>query len=321
MRDCGAKKGKSLQIAFWTNETRIFLMATSSTPAPAATENVLYVVLHGLISLVDNNGTGFIGYALDMGDDHVYRFGNWLDEQEIPKRVDGYAPFDATLLNVDPFPVAQPLLRLDPELNVVLKLNAPPPIRSRNVRAIFRLPRPRAVYHFISGTIQNGSLQGSQQAQDALLKTPKQVSGIRIFEYTFQNFASVALVQTGTDGSAGTLWNCPQPAQIEGKMVSVLHIYDEPLKPFSTDEEIANHNLDEFNLGFGLFGIDMKLTKLPSGIVAAPAQPHIPGLIDGETASLDQRSDSVITMLHRVRGKENLALPGKPGGGTGGQVC
>lgn len=296
-------------------------MATSSTPAPAATENVLYVVLHGLISLVDNNDAGFIGYALDMGDDHVYRFGNWLDEQEIPERVDGYAPFDATLLNVDPFPVAQPLLRLDPGLNVVLKLNAPPPIRSKNVRAVFRLPRPRSIFHFISGTIQDGSLQGTQQAQDALLQKPKQVSGIRIFEYTFQNFASVALVQTGTNGSDGTLWNCPRPAQTAGKMIAVLHIYDEPLKTFATPEEIASHNLDEFNLGFGLFGIEMQLTKLPFDIVSASSQPPVPGLIDGETASLDQRSGIVLAMLQRVRGKENFALNAKPGGGTGGQVC
>jgi hypothetical protein len=294
-------------------------------------ENVLYVILHGLISLVDlrtdkdlpEKDKGFIGYVLEMGDEHVYRFGNWLEEVEIPERITGYSPFDATLIGVDAFPGGTSPLRLDPALNLVLKLDAAPPISSPDVRAVFRLPRPRNIFHFVSGTIDTGALLQTGPAGTNLVKPPQKVSGIRIFEYTFQNSAKVALVQTGIEITADgppPLWNSPKPAAVpnSGRNVSVLHIYDEPLHTLRTDQAIEEHNLNEFNLGFELFNSQLKLTKLPSDLVSAGQAPL--GLIPGEIESLDRRSEFAISILRAVRSKD-LSLQNRDGGSIGGQLC
>jgi len=45
------------------------------------TENVLYVILHGLISLVDVGDAGFNAYMFDMGTDHRYLYGTFRIEK------------------------------------------------------------------------------------------------------------------------------------------------------------------------------------------------------------------------------------------------
>ena len=71
-----------------------------AAPKKKRVENVLYVVLHGLITLIDVKRKGFIAHVLDIGDDHKYLLGEWLQEQDIPERKRGTAPLRATLINV-----------------------------------------------------------------------------------------------------------------------------------------------------------------------------------------------------------------------------
>src|SRR5229473_5533224 len=63
--------------------------------------NTLYVVLHGLISLIDIGADGFIAYVVDIGAEHKYLYGNWLTESDIPKKEEGGPPLYATLLGVE----------------------------------------------------------------------------------------------------------------------------------------------------------------------------------------------------------------------------
>src|SRR4029077_20057404 len=108
------------------------MAANTVPPSPANTPDVqvLYVVLHGLISLVDI-GTGFLAFALDMQDQHRYLFGNWLTEDEIPARSTGSQPLTAELVGVD-----AGNKRLDSDQNVIVEIDKVPDPDHQDVRAV-----------------------------------------------------------------------------------------------------------------------------------------------------------------------------------------
>src|SRR5258708_7968312 len=80
-------------------------------------ENILYVVLHGLITLVDVGRDGFLAYLLYRDDEHVYLYGDWLFEKEIPQPSLGLWPLEATLTNVIAFPAKDGENTLNPTQN------------------------------------------------------------------------------------------------------------------------------------------------------------------------------------------------------------
>jgi hypothetical protein len=280
------------------------------TANPAISTNTLYVVLHGLICLVDTK-TEFVAYLLDMGSQHSYLCGNFLTEKDIPGPDIGANPLEGTLQGVDPVQAVPDENTLNQDLNAVVKMRSVPPTTNRGLHVSIHLPRPKKIYYFICGYVDRGSISGDTTE---LFKIPKMISGIRVFEYTFSDPTNL-LVNLNNDT---TLWTCPNP--LPHPNVTSLHIYNEPPIPFQTTAAAAAHNVFEFNESGRLLGTSCRLTKAADDIIAAaPGQDPISGLLPAETASLDTRDDTFAKFLASIR----LRIVPRVdfGGGAGSQVC
>jgi|ERR1044071_1226724 hypothetical protein len=289
-------------------------MAANTVPIPPAapaTQNILFVVLHGLISLVDI-GKGFIAYALEIGNDHRYLYGNWLTEEQIPPRPQGGQPLIAELVGVDPGEAG-----LDQALNVVVEIDQAPDVDDEAVRAVFKLPKPSKIHHFIAGTVSG--LKPATEAPETMppdkpvLGKPVALSGIRVFEYTFTDSDNVHLTQAvGTD----PLWLCPGPVRAKGSTanVAVLHIYDQPGEAMKNEEQ---HTLDEFRKSAAFLGANIVLADPVS---AGPVTMLLPGLQPGEVSCLSRRNEEVLTLVDNLRAGKTLN-PGTGGCPGSGGVC
>jgi len=272
--------------------------------------------MHGLISLVDVGAEGFIAYLWDMRDEHVYLYGEWLVEEGVPERGKGQRPLVASLLNVDSSLLNPGDNNIDPRINVVVTVSQAPQLTNPDVRAVLNLPRPRKIHYCISGDLANDSLAGPANSIGSVIGKPAQLSGIRIFEYTFSDPDKVTL--TSDDGIV--LWNCPESrllVPVDNRNIAVLHFYDEPAESFPDEDTAQKHNQEEFNLSFKFLGVQLELVKQPGPILPVPL---IPGLLPGEVDSLDQREIFALEAMFRARTGNN-APASKKGGNGGGQVC
>lgn len=285
-------------------------MPTTAGQNQSASEtiNILYVVLHGLISLVDSGKNGFKAYILDMGDEHEYLYGNWLVEDTIPLRSKGQAPLRAALQGV-----SAGKAKLDTKFNLVVAIKNLPGDNDPSLRAVIDLPRPKTIHHFISGSIASYAITGSTSAIGMIVDEPGQVSGVRVLEYEFEEQGKVILVpDLGTP-----LWSCPQLASVKDRNIAVLHVYNEPGDPLPNARA---HSIAEFNQSAAFLGVQIALAKAAQMLLPAQGQISIPGLLPGETAALDQRKTRVINMVRDDRTK-TPAIDDPGGGGTGGQIC
>jgi hypothetical protein len=281
-------------------------------------ENILFVVLHGFISLIDTGGDedAFLAYVLDMGDAHTYLYGDWLFEEEFPLRAPGQLPLQLELKGVNSFP-KKPENQLNTTNNVVVKVARIPELPNAAIHAVIQLPRPRQIYYAISGDIQADSLKGTKNDINKILGTPTSVSGIRIFEYTCPDLRNVQLAHFTDDPNP--LWHTPRigegdPAVFDDRDVFVLHIYDEPPATMS-EEEAQQHTVDEFNKSLDVLGVKVQMTKKAGDL--EPPNPPPKGLTTKELSTLDFRRRQVLAVLNQARGGED----DQSGGGTGGQVC
>lgn len=275
---------------------------------------ILYVILHGLITLVDT-GKAYIAYLLEMGDEHRYLYGNWMIEDSISRRRDGQNPMVAVLKGVHHG--RGPTSELMPELNAVLKIKKVNPISDSRIRAIFYLPRPQKIHHFVCGKLFKNSLK-IDPGEFVNSTPPTFLSAIRIFEYE---------IVMGREGprarlvsrDRSPLWTCPALAPIPStnRKVAVLHIYDEP--GFSLNDESAKkHNLQEFKLSMEFLGKSQTLTKVTGMAISRPkGQPSVPGLVTGETGTLDQREQQFLQFLVDARSGSEFSQDV----GSGGPVC
>jgi hypothetical protein len=289
---------------------------------PPVKENILYVVLHGLITLIDVKEKGFLAHVLEIGSDHEYLLGNWLEEAEIPTRNKDQAPLRATLNNVD-----AGTAQLNPDLNAVFKLQALPDDTARDVRAVLRLPRPRSIRNFVSGKLDPGALSGDTTQ---LVQIPSQISGTTVFEYTFQNAdPNVGPVPTLTSDSKVDLWTKPAlaivkdppDAPIRVLSVAALHVYDEPGPRLPGDElqNVAEHNRREFDLSSVFLKSNLTLVKDTGKPADVNSESLPPGLLMGEVLHLDERQVDVRFMVTSDRQGDVLAVDS--GGGSMGPVC
>ncbi|HEY2236364.1 MAG TPA: hypothetical protein VGK01_23030 [Candidatus Angelobacter sp.] len=269
----------------------------------------VYVFLHGLICLIDVGKLGFLAHMLDVGDEHKYLYGNWLLEREIkPPRI-GRPPVRMQLVGVEPANA-----RLDEGLNFIARLSALPNASQIPLRAIITLPRPKHIYHFNQGAVSHTSC--NENFKGRFIRFPTVVSGLRVFEYRFSDFTKVAL----TNEYGRSVWDCPPPAPTPtpipelGRVVSTLHIYDEP-----QEEVPAGHNLREFNTGLKFLGLhDCEL--LDSNTEPKINDLILPGVLPGETSTLDSRDPDVLQLLFESR-QRKLFEAVDIGGGAGGPVC
>ena len=291
-------------------------------------QNVLYVVLHGLVCLIDDNRYTFIADLVDMGNEHEYLCGDFLFEYPIQSGAE---------LALEGVNKREPQIpknnMLDPQLNAVVKLNDGEPDLDNYYHSRIYLPRPAKIHYYILGNLDPKSLDDSKKE---LVATPKQISGIRVFQYSFGYYKDVRVVTK----SGETFWNCPEPVLVNdsstGKSVRavVLHIYNEPgdILPYA-----GKHNKDEFNFTLAYLGAQLRLTT-PAMTLEPNLKPPL-GIIEEELHSLDVRQEMIqkLAMILRPRGhaalSANVKLNFAPdrlkqdadkdaaGGGGGTQVC
>lgn len=273
------------------------------------TENVLYVILHGLVSLVDIGDAGFNAYMFDMGTDHRYLYGTFRIENDIPERNVGKDPL---IFKLDSVNAATKTTdnTLHPNLNVVIQLNGRTvPIDLPDVRAVIRLPRPRMIYYYTCGELPPGSIP---EDTSGLVNgvSPKYISETRVFEYTFSGSQKPQLL-AGDPPVGDPVWRLPDDLAPAGnRNVAKLHFYDEPGEPFDDDSVAEQHARDEFALGTKRLGLPLTLTEASPRNLSEPPDDiqrqlglEILGILPEETTPLDGRID------------------GGNGGGGGGPIC
>src|SRR5205809_5318602 len=159
--------------------------------------NLLHVVMHGSICLVDIGKDGFIAYLLEMGSEHSYLYGDWLTENEFPHRELDGDPVQAQLINV---PTGQDSLKSS--TNAIVTIKKAPSVTDPYARAIIRLPRPDAIYDCQSEPLDKQSIQGN-----GLVIHPKMLSDTRVFQYKFTDPTQFSRVSLAFDN--GEHWICP----------------------------------------------------------------------------------------------------------------
>jgi hypothetical protein len=157
-------------------------------------KNVLYVVLHGLICLIDEKKNNrFLGYLID-NDDHVFRCGNFgwesdIDDDEKLELVN-VNPNSETIDNV-----------LDPTKNAIVK-DAQPNFGHGYEQSLIKLPRPENILYYIRGYVQKDSLDDPGQE---LVPGTREICGIRVFQYSFKDYTTVKLLRANGE----PFWICP----------------------------------------------------------------------------------------------------------------
>lgn len=284
--------------------------------------NIFYVVLHGLICLIDlGQGEGFLAYLLEMGSQHAYLCGDFLAEQQMSSNQSGYPTYvDLRGLGTTKSRNAT----LDYDKNAVVKMTGLPSLKSGDARAVLTLPRPDEIRYGMVGHLDDKSLVGDKKI---LKKIPKRIAGTRVFKYVLtgtEKFESIQLF----GGAHNVVWKCPGPPSPDSTMskkvnVAVLHIYNEP------PEEMAGaalHNVYEFNRTLEICGA--KLTTNKPAKFNILDQPQIPeGLLPQEVSSLDLRQRFAVELMQQARKSSQLKRDklliylSHFGGGGGTQVC
>ncbi|MGZ4856500.1 MAG: hypothetical protein ACXV5R_13710 [Candidatus Angelobacter sp.] len=296
---------------------------TSEQEVAAPRQNILYVVLHGLVCLIDDNQDQFIADLVDMGSDHEYLCGDFLYENQIPNGA------TLTLRGVDGPMAKSDENKLDSTLNAVVKIAHVPDQDNYYQSRIF-LPRPNKITYYIQGVLAAGSL--SDPKNELQQPPPTTISGIRVFEYSFTDSKGVHV----TTAAGDMFWNCPAPVTFKdsstGEVVSVaaLHIYNEPpgVLPYA-----GKHNKDEFNFTVSYLGAQVRLAS-PAVTQLNNYYPPI-GMIPEELHALDMRQEMIQELMKILRpmgsaaGPVSFKLDWTPsrlkadaaGGGGGTQVC
>ncbi|HEV3041296.1 MAG TPA: hypothetical protein VHA33_26265 [Candidatus Angelobacter sp.] len=291
----------------------------------------LYVVLHGLICLVDD-GDQFVAYLPDLKEQHKYLYGDWLVEDEIPPRAPGQEPFTAELHGV-----YSGRAHLDPNENPVMKIAGYPADTYTDIRAQITLPRPRCIHHFLCGEVAADAFSRVDEFVGG--KAPNRVCAIRVFEYSFpshldENDDDINNVRLeGVDGTA--IWTCPDLAEViiekndketpvgpflrvcmedtRTLKVAVLHIFNEPDHDLKQGSE--KHNIEEFALTSKFLGAKTQLRHAP--LIDGDDSDLPPGLLEGEVDPLSVRHQTVLLLLLANR----TGVPSEGVGGGSGPAC
>ncbi|HEY2362595.1 MAG TPA: hypothetical protein VGK36_15855 [Candidatus Angelobacter sp.] len=282
-------------------------MAKKSTPRNSGDpppQNVLYVVLHGLICLVDKGTAGFTGHLLDRSNDpfiqHVYKAGDFGKEKDLDR-------FEALTLNG----VDTGSAKLSPTMNPILK-NPNPQDQTFFARNTISLVRPNSILHFVCG-----DPEANLKDNDELIKKQPLISGIRVFQYSFKNYNDV-----NVSGDKSFSWKCPNAA------TAVFHLYNEPeVDPGGVRS--LRHSLSEFNDSVGFMQETSKVELKNAIVKAVPGDQRPPGLPPEQVSALSVR-DRVAAIVKKQQRRtplkkeeEFLLIHGKDdrGGAGGTQVC
>jgi|ERR1035437_6876458 hypothetical protein len=242
--------------------------------APAAGEHLLYVVLHGLVSIVETD-THFHLYLLDMESDHRYLVGTWLAEADFPKGASGVLKG-----------VKAGNQGLDPASNPALKITSLPAVHAHGVHGKLVVVKPRALYSLDRGTISIVS-----GAIDRVIGTPATLSAVRVLEYELEtDFDHVGIDGRGFDWIAGTNFTTFG----NGSRLATLHIFDMPGGPVP-----PTHHVDEFALSSNVLGAPIAIgAAIPQAVPNGPLPPGLPALeVPGFDARADEISDLILDFI------------------------
>src|SRR6185437_11719257 len=252
--------------------------ARQGASAPGVTENRLYVVLHGLVCLVEDPAGDFKGYLIDRANEHVYMAGDFGKEKTIPNKTKDIPPRVLTLKNVTPGAKT-----LNPTLNAVLKKAVPTRGQVFEQSSIV-LPHPYDILHFVCGAVIEGLTLLDPGIE--LADRPLVISGTRVFQYTFTDFNQVHL----EDQDKVVFWQCPPPTIVntpQGDLaVAILEVYNEP--PHDMGSGAATHNKQEFNDSL-LFMQAKNVQLLVPGLFPLDVDALPTGLTEDQVCSLDVR--------------------------------
>lgn len=238
---------------------------------PPAGEKLVYVLLHGLVAIVETSNS-FILYMLNMETDHKYIGGHWLAERDIPQGT------KAVLTGVKPGNAS-----LDPKANPVIRLDGPI-ADSAAIYATLTVPKPRRLYSLDRGriTIRSGA--------EHLVGIPETLSGLRILEYEITDFLSNVGVASSNTSFAWTPANNSTSFD-NGSAIAALHIYDMP-----AGEVPPGHHVAEFLLGSTVMGKPLELDDLVISLPDAPADVP-PGLSPLEISVLGARNEEISDLV------------------------
>ena len=247
-------------------------------PVPAKpTDHRFYVLFHGLISLVEGKNNEFRAYALTMGDDHRYRFGHWLVEQDLPQGMRG------TLHGVKASEKTKEN-SLNPAMNPTVRVKGWPKDDDPYIRARLTLPRPRKIHYL--------GLGHAELTQPELLMHPApSACGLTVFEYDLPG--SLDDLEIHSDDGKQQHWKASRLTEFSqaGTKLVTLNVIDAPLHTPGT----AAHSLDEFAMSMRLLGQPaVRLVRKPTDHAQQPAPPD--GISDYEVAAYSERPK----FLHRI---------------------
>ena len=290
--------------------------AKSPARPEKADENVLYVVLHGLITLIDTGRKGFIAHVLEAPEirkRHKFFLGDWLSEIDIPERKKKKKPQHLVLQGVDSGNAT-----LNADMNAVAKIRSIPSPMKSSVRAIIRLGQPRKIYSFVKGKLKPDGLQGT--LNQLVNPKPTFLSGTQVFKYTYKKKNKVMVV----DNSGKEIWIPKTEARVKTKSkllnVIVLHVYNEPAVGMSKVQG-NDHNRHEFKVSADFCKFKLDLAK-PTSTVPDTSIDDLPGgLLLAEVLNLHRRGSAVNEIIRPVREGQKGPINRDAGGGAGGPVC
>jgi hypothetical protein len=241
--------------------------------------NRLFVVIHGLVSLVYSRKHRNFRALLLRRPGHRMAAGHWLTEVSVPK--------NATLRLTG---VKKGNGALDPATNILLETKRLDEDAVRKyVYAEITLPKPKKAWSFNLMDMA-GNIRG---------KTPKSSSTLaatQVFEYDMTG--DFVTLQSATKGEEPFFTSIQDP-----KVTAFsLHILSEP-----EVESSDRHVMDEFRVSARLFGADLRLAD-PVGILRFRERPadFPPEFLDSERLPLYERADAVFKILHGDDGDDAI---------------
>ncbi len=263
-------------------------MNTSETTTKP--KRIVYVVFHGLISIVKSAGA-FRAYILSMGNEHHYRYGNWLRESDIPQGFSGE-------FRVGEGP-GERKGKLDPAKRPTVDLTkCQPDEKHPAIHARIEFPQPDEIKYAAPGDIKLGA--GTSDLLDA---TVSKTAGTLIFVYNVLDFDECFLMSN----SGSVKWSAESVTTVENVQTAALHLFSNPARDGS-----PTHSFEEFHLSAQILGA--KALRLAKRAVDSK-EPELPpdGLCVEELYSLSLRDAILDRIVRKQRGEVFLEAVG--GGG------
>lgn len=268
-----------------------------------ANEGTLYVVVHGLVTLVKRKDGRFHGYFVEMPE-HEYLAGSWLNERAVP---------DRAVLELHGVQAGS--ADWDRGKNLVVKVKTDLDKESVGLRRVI-LPAPKVLHSVFTQDI-SANLVGDLSGLSSRCLSVKSV-----FEYEVEKFSDVRL----GGGRHTRFW---QPAirrvQPGDTKVAVLHLFDEPRRTPTR----RNHFTEEFKKTFVLLGWpNTGINDTINGADARRQPVGCPGIHRREFHDLVTREKVaarlVQMLLNPDPGDSSTGVGGEPavcGGGKGCEEC